>query len=48
MKKRPFVWREDAAIAEGMLLAEISLNFLIPTSLQRSASATITIGCLPT
>ena len=30
-----------------MLLLGMLLNFLIPTSLQSSASATITSGCLP-
>lgn len=46
-KKRPFLWRGDAEIGEGMLLLPKSLNFLIPTSLQSSGSATITSGCLP-
>ena len=48
VKKRPFWWRGDAEMAEGMLLLGMSLNFFIPTSLQSSASATITRGCLPT
>lgn len=34
-------------MGEGMLLLEMYLNFLMPTSLQSSASATITSGCLP-
>lgn len=34
-------------MGEGVLLFEMSLNFLIPTSLHSSASATIISGCLP-
>lgn len=47
VKKRPFWWRGEAEIGEGMLLLGMSLNFLIPTSLHNSGSATITSGCLP-
>lgn len=47
VKKRPFWWRGEAEMGEGILLLGMSLNFFIPTSLQSSASATITSGCLP-
>lgn len=47
VKKRPFWCRGDPEIGDGRLLLEMLLNFLIPTSLQTSGSATTIIGCLP-
>lgn len=47
MRKRPFCSKSEPEAGDGLLLFLMSLKFLMPTSLQSSASATITSGCLP-
>lgn len=44
---RPLLCRGDPVTAEGRARLGRLLNRLIPISLQRSASATMTMGCLP-